>query len=349
MTRGYGSGPFDAARETGKDVAGRAGRGAWNAAKTVLKDLLRWVGEQLWRGARYIPVKAGKYLKAKAGGCASWADQGEVPEKVRSRVEGGRDPAEVVRDELGEEHVPPGMDSGSGQRSISYGGWGERARQVVLENSSDMKAARHIAGNSRMLNTAKANPEVVDADSQMEVELKAAAYSGDLDSKVSEFDVSAEEVGEMLGTDLAARAGYNVLGESLPGEISDVDAEAGDGGEADAGGEGSPGPEGYGTGEGRASPGEPGSHIPTSGGGDADTDAGPTHVPVAGSGSGGDSGGSSGSGDSGGSSGSSGSADVDVDAGPSSGGVGAAGNSSGGGSGSPGAAGNAGGAGSGGS
>jgi len=260
-----------------------------NAATTVINDLLSWLKETLLRGAKYIPVKSGKWLKAKAGEY-SWAETSQVPRKAKQEY-----------GQLSEEN-----DDGSQSTSGESATWDidSETRKTRLKKANSLQAARLLSDNSRMLATAKAEPSVVDCDTAVGVELKAAAYPGNLDSVAGKYDVSPSQVGDIIGTELAARAGYNTFGDSLPGEIGNAEADA----EAESGGESGDG-SGKGNGSnpqsGRPNPGTDSSHIPTSGSSDSGSGSGGgrpspgskgSHIPTASGSNAGDTGSSSGSG-----------------------------------------------------
>lgn len=293
-------GEYPSGRDAARKVGKKAARTATDAATTVIRDLLSWLKETLIRGVRYIPVKAGKWLKMKAGQ-ASWAKKSEVPEERRRQFQGDSQNTESEFEDEGwgdnpAQETPFDTDTHSHQ-----------ARKTILKNSHDLKAARHISENSRMKATAKQAPGVVDCDTALGVELKAAAFDGSLDSTAAEYDVSPSEVGEIIGPELAARAGYNTFGDSLPGEIgsAEADAETGEAGDAgDGSGEGN----GANPQSGRPSPGTESSHVPTSSSSSSSSGSGSggrpspgsdgSHIPTSGGSGGGDSGsgGSTGSG-----------------------------------------------------
>ncbi len=252
-----------------------------NAATTVINDLLSWLKETLLRGAKYIPVKSGKWLKAKAGEY-SWAEPSQVPRKAKQNY-----------GQLNEENDDSDSSQSTSGESATWDVDSE-TRKTRLKKANSLQAARLLSDNSRMLATAKAEPSVVDCDTAVGVELKAAAYSGNLDSVAGKYDVSPSQVGDIIGTELAARAGYNTFGDSLPGEIGNAEADADTDtgtGSGDGAGDGSGEGNGANPQSGRPSPGTDTSHIPTTGNSNSGSSSGGrpspgskgSHIPTSGS------------------------------------------------------------------
>jgi hypothetical protein len=203
---------------------------------TVFRKILSWLGNRLFGSTDYVQVSNDKFLKIR-GGNVSLVDKHRVP----SRYYEEEDEDEVDVEDVEEQDFE---DVDLPTEEVM-----RQARIEVLESKNAYKVAQRAGKNSRVRSTVLQNPELVNADSRTEADLKIDLAKGeDITSTVeSNPKLDVDSVESMMETDFMARWGYNQYGEDLPAEIEAADSESSsegessgeaDPGEASASGEG---------------------------------------------------------------------------------------------------------------
>jgi hypothetical protein len=198
----------------------------------LIKELLGWLKNRLLGSSEYLHVTENKYLKSDG--------------KQFSIVSKSSLPEEEIEEEDEDLEFDPIFDGDERPTQQAM----ETARIESLKGRSSYKVAQEAAKNSRVKSTVLQNPELVDADSRVEADLKVDIADGkDVTGTIeSNPKLDLDSIQSSFEADFMSSWGYNIYGNQLASEIDSVDADAeagsstGDSGEAadggDAGGEG---------------------------------------------------------------------------------------------------------------
>lgn len=198
----------------------------------MIEKLFNWLRKKLFGlGRQFFRLDTDTYLQVK-GGEASILAEDEVPRRYRDEDD----------DDDDEDALPKMGLIDSEQRLRS-------TRIAQLRKTDPYKVAKHAKRNEYVRYDVLQNPELVNADSRFEAELKLAIAKGediqpiiDSNPKVSESDVEG-----MLETDFMVKWGYTLYGDDLAEKINegepseaetDVDADVSAEVVSDAGGDG---------------------------------------------------------------------------------------------------------------
>lgn len=180
---------------------------AWPGGRlAVFGKLLTWLYRRLF-GLRYhyFELRDGKYLRVKRG-AAKIIDLEDVPEKHRT------DHGEVSDLYLA------ALESVRLTRNLA-----PKTRRSVLEDLPPFAVLEKAQQNSLIERDILENPELVDADSTFEAQLKLDLVDGkDISSRLEDAEeVTETDVEQMLDTEFLAKWGYNRYGEDLPAKLTE--------------------------------------------------------------------------------------------------------------------------------
>jgi len=239
-------------RQSGKQEAG-------NTALNLVNRFLSWLKDKLFGGVKkFIKIAASKtYIKTRDG-TAELIPETEVPEKHRTQENSSRGAiSEQLKSERRRQHHrsvnKPGNSSAVSHRQETWETREERtgkkrrqeswrpfrstfsdegtrvARTSTLKDLHSEEVARRATRNVQIRKDVLDNPDLIDADSEWEVELKIDLARGkDITSKIEanpELDMDA--VKSHLGLEWIARAGKNAMStqDMLDTLNGDTDAE----------------------------------------------------------------------------------------------------------------------------
>lgn len=213
----------------------------------ILDKILSWLKNKIWGAAEYIKIAATQtYLKIK-GKTAELIPEKKVPKRHQTNPSKKRvtqhtseedtwDPYNVRREREGKKPVNQSMREG---------------RKSTLKDLHAEEVARRASRNPQIREDVLMNPELVDAGSEWEAQVKIDLAQGKNIRPTLEAnpELDADTIMDKIGTEWAARAGKNQMGgrkmvdalnaendvePSGPESHSDINTESADAG-ADSG------------------------------------------------------------------------------------------------------------------
>lgn len=175
----------------------------------MIGRLLGWLRKKiLGFGRRFFKLDTETYLQIDQGR-ASIISEEDVPRHYREEDDDDED-------------VLPKMDIIDSQQRL------RSTRIAQLRQTDPYQVAKHAKSNEYVRYDVLQNPELVNADSRFEAELKLAIAKGDDIQPIIDSNphVSESDVEGMLETDFMVNWGYTVYGNELASKLNDGDADA---------------------------------------------------------------------------------------------------------------------------
>lgn len=200
------------------------GKMAGKQQSNILDKILSWLKNKIWGAAEYIKIAATQtYLKIK-GKTAELIPEKKVPKRHQTNPskkqvtgqngeEDAWDPYNVRREREGKKPVNQSMREG---------------RKSTLKDLHAEEVARRASRNPQIKKDVLMNPELVDAGSEWEAQVKIDLAQGKNIRPTLEAnpELDADTIMDKIGTEWAARAGQNQMGtqELLDALNSDTDS-----------------------------------------------------------------------------------------------------------------------------
>lgn len=176
----------------------------------ILDKILSWLKNKIWGAAEYIKIAATRtYLKIK-GKTAELIPEKKVPKRHQTNPSKKRvtqhtseedtwDPYNVRREREGKKPVNQSMREG---------------RKSTLKDLHAEEVARRASRNPQIREDVLMNPELVDAGSEWEAQVKIDLAQGKNIRPTLEAnpELDADTIMDKIGTEWAARAGKNQMG-----------------------------------------------------------------------------------------------------------------------------------------